>query len=53
MGEPENPVSREALIDKFVSVAGESVADPQALADTILALDNAPDLRALSAARRP
>src|SRR6185437_5862848 len=25
-GEPENPVSREALIDKFVSLAAESVA---------------------------
>ena len=50
LGEPENPVSREALIEKFVSLAGESVTDPLALADTILSLDKAPDLSALSAA---
>jgi 2-methylcitrate dehydratase PrpD len=49
-GEPENPVSREALIDKFVSLAAESVADPQALARTILTLDSQPDLDSLATA---
>jgi len=49
-GEPENPVSREALIEKFVGLAEECVAEPRALAETILALDAAPDLDALSAA---
>ena len=51
-GEPENPVSRAALIEKFVSLAAESAADPPALADLILSLDAAPDLSALSAALR-
>jgi 2-methylcitrate dehydratase PrpD len=49
-GEPENPVSREALLEKFVSLAADSVADPRALARTILALDAAADLSTLSAA---
>jgi 2-methylcitrate dehydratase PrpD len=47
-GEPENPVSRAALIEKFVSLVGESVANPSTLAETILTLDTAPDLSALS-----
>jgi 2-methylcitrate dehydratase PrpD len=51
-GEPENPVSREALIEKFVSLAAESVADPKALAQTVLSLDAAPDLSGLGAALR-
>jgi 2-methylcitrate dehydratase PrpD len=51
-GEPENPVSREALIEKFMSLAAESVPDPRALAQTILALDAASDLNTLSAALR-
>jgi 2-methylcitrate dehydratase PrpD len=45
-GEPENPVSRDGLIAKFVSLADR--ADAEALARRILALDNAPDLAALS-----
>jgi 2-methylcitrate dehydratase PrpD len=48
-GEPENPVPLPALIDKFVSLAGESVSDPAALAERILALDAETDLRGLSA----
>jgi 2-methylcitrate dehydratase PrpD len=51
-GEPENPVPREALLEKFVSLASDSVADASALAQTILTLDAAPDLSALTAALR-
>ncbi|MDQ6669170.1 MAG: MmgE/PrpD family protein [Chloroflexota bacterium] len=51
-GEPENPVSRAALVEKFVSLAAGSVADPSALAGSILALDAAPDLSGLGAALR-
>ena len=46
-GEPENPVSREALVAKFVSLAADSVADAAALAQAILTLDEAEDLRPL------
>jgi 2-methylcitrate dehydratase PrpD len=49
-GEPENPVPRPALIDKFVSLAAESVAEPAALAERILAIDVETDLRGLTAA---
>jgi 2-methylcitrate dehydratase PrpD len=48
-GEPENPVSRDALIAKFLSLAEGSVADPHALAEQLLSLDSAPDLAALTA----
>jgi 2-methylcitrate dehydratase PrpD len=51
-GEPENPVPREALREKFVSLAAASVADPSALAQTILTLDAAPNLSPLTAALR-
>jgi len=51
-GEPENPISRAALVEKFVSLAAESVANPRALAEIILALDAAPDLSGLGAALR-
>jgi len=51
-GEPENPVARDALLEKFVSLAGDSVANPSSLAAMILALDDAPDLAALSDALR-
>ena len=51
-GEPENPVSRAALIEKFVSLAAGSVPDLAALAETILSLDAAPDLSGLGAALR-
>jgi 2-methylcitrate dehydratase PrpD len=47
-GEPENPVSRAALVDKFVSLAAESVPNPRGLAETILALDRSGQLSALS-----
>ena len=46
-GEPENPVSREALVAKFVSLAAESVDNPMALADRILAIDSASSVRDL------
>jgi 2-methylcitrate dehydratase PrpD len=49
-GEPENPVSREGLIAKFVSLAERS--DAQSLADRLLAIDTANDLAALSDAFR-
>jgi hypothetical protein len=51
-GEPENPVRRDALIEKFVSLAAESVAEPRALAEMILTLDALPDVRALGTALR-
>lgn len=44
-GEPENPVSREALIAKFVSLAER--ADAEVLAARLLALDTAEDLGAV------
>jgi 2-methylcitrate dehydratase PrpD len=49
-GEPEKPVSREALVAKFISLAEGSVADPAALAEQILSLDDASDLVGLGAA---
>jgi 2-methylcitrate dehydratase PrpD len=51
-GEPENPVPRSALIEKFVSLAEKTVSEPRALADMILALDSTSDVRALGAALR-
>ncbi|HEX8968315.1 MAG TPA: hypothetical protein VF937_10565, partial [Chloroflexota bacterium] len=48
-GEPENPVSREALVAKFTSLATGSVANPEALAELILSLDQAPTLARLTA----
>ncbi len=47
-GEPENPVSREGLIAKFVSLAERP--DAESLAQRLLALDQASDLSALSEA---
>jgi 2-methylcitrate dehydratase PrpD len=44
-GEPENPVSREGLITKFVSLAERR--DGEALAARLLAIDSASDLSAL------
>ena len=44
-GEPENPVSREALIAKFISLAER--ADADALAARILTLDDSADLQVL------
>src|SRR5207302_1760809 len=46
-GEPENPVPRAALIEKFVSLAADSVANPRDLADRILSIDSQPDVRGL------
>jgi 2-methylcitrate dehydratase PrpD len=51
-GEPENPVSREALIEKFVSLAAQSVVDAHALATRILSIDSEPNLIGLAAALR-
>jgi 2-methylcitrate dehydratase PrpD len=51
-GEPENPVPREALIAKFVSLAAGSVNDPTALATRILEIDTEANLSALSTALR-
>jgi 2-methylcitrate dehydratase PrpD len=52
-GEPENPVSRDVLITKFLSLAAGSVADPGALAERILTLPDAADLSGLTAALTP
>jgi 2-methylcitrate dehydratase PrpD len=38
-GEPENPVPRAALVDKFVSLATGSLAEPRAVAEMILHLE--------------
>ena len=38
-GEPENPVPRAALVDKFVSLATGSVPNPPAVAELILNLE--------------
>jgi 2-methylcitrate dehydratase PrpD len=46
-GEPENPVRREALVDKFVGLSADSLDDPAAAAELILTIDNQPDLRDL------
>ncbi len=46
-GEPENPVSREALVDKFVSLTTGSLEDPAAAAERILTVDSQPDLSGL------
>ena len=47
LGEPENPVSREALIAKFVDLTGERLGGDcaLALADRILRLEHEPDVR--------
>jgi len=45
-GEPENPVSREALVAKFVSLAERDGAE--ALADRLLKLDSAADIGVLA-----
>jgi 2-methylcitrate dehydratase PrpD len=49
-GEPENPVSRDALVAKFASLA--AVPNPEQVAHDLLALDQAPDLTPLTAALR-
>jgi 2-methylcitrate dehydratase PrpD len=51
-GEPENPVSRSALVEKFVSLAADSTPDPAALAEKILKIDAEPDISGLSVALR-
>jgi 2-methylcitrate dehydratase PrpD len=51
-GEPENPVTRAALIDKFIGLASDSVAQPRELASRITSIDQEPNLIGLSAALR-
>jgi 2-methylcitrate dehydratase PrpD len=51
-GEPENPVPRSALVDKFVSLASDSVVAAPELAQRILTIDDEPDLRGLGYALR-
>jgi 2-methylcitrate dehydratase PrpD len=51
-GEPENPVPRDALVEKFVSLAAESVANARQLADRILSIESEPDIRGLTRALR-
>jgi 2-methylcitrate dehydratase PrpD len=50
LGEPENPVPLDALIEKFVSLASRRNAE--ALAQRILRIDTEPSVRALCAALR-
>jgi 2-methylcitrate dehydratase PrpD len=52
LGEPENPVPRAGLVDKFVSLAEPVVPDAPALAEQILSIDRAPDVRVLGRALR-
>jgi len=51
-GEPENPVQRDALVAKFVSLSADSLGDPAAAAEHILNIDSQPDLRGLGAILR-
>jgi hypothetical protein len=51
-GEPENPLSRAALVDKFVGLAAGSIAQPEALAQRILSIADEPDVRGVAAALR-
>src|SRR6266851_5550476 len=51
-GEPENPVRRDALIDKFISLTTETLDDPAAAADHILTLDSQSHLRNVGAILR-
>ena len=39
LGEPENPVPRAALVERFVELAGAVIADPGGLAARLLQLD--------------
>src|SRR5712692_7820884 len=48
-GEPENPVRREALIEKFVSLTADTLDDPAAAAEHILNVDSQPDLSTVGA----
>src|SRR3954453_16913945 len=47
LGEPENPVSREALVAKFLDFTSERLGGDcaLALADRILRLEHEPDVR--------
>jgi 2-methylcitrate dehydratase PrpD len=49
-GEPENPVPRQALVAKFVSLASDSTANPEGLAEQILRLEMREDLKRIAAA---
>src|SRR5262245_27117616 len=51
-GEPENPVSRPALVEKFTGLAAESIADTRGLANRILSIEDEADVRGLGAALR-
>jgi 2-methylcitrate dehydratase PrpD len=53
-GEPENPVPRPALVEKFVELAAARLAesDARALAERVLDLDATADLRGLGATLR-
>ena len=48
-GEPENPVRRDALISKFVSLTSDILDHPSAAAEHILSVDSRPDLRGVGA----
>src|SRR5713226_1214734 len=44
-GEPENPVRRDALVSKFVSLTSDMLGDPPGAAEHILNVDRHADLR--------
>ncbi len=48
LGEPENPVPRGALVERFVELAGRRLTDPRRLAGTLLRLDEEGKLPALA-----
>jgi hypothetical protein len=51
-GEPENPVARPALLEKFVGLANGLVTNPNDLAARILSIESETDVRALAASLR-
>jgi 2-methylcitrate dehydratase PrpD len=51
-GEPENPVPRDGLIDKFVSLTADCLDDPAGAAEYILRVDSQPDVHGLGAILR-
>jgi 2-methylcitrate dehydratase PrpD len=51
-GEPENPVRRDALVSKFVSLTSDMLGDPPGAAEHILNVDRHRDLRGVGAIMR-
>jgi 2-methylcitrate dehydratase PrpD len=51
-GEPQNPVRRDALVSKFVSLTSDMLGDPPGAAEHILNVDRHRDLRGVGAIMR-